>query len=296
MNFSAIVQESRLLSTGRLIAMVWSGKSPICGLQQVLRSHEKAHRIARLVESIIAKASVIERDDVGELWRTPFGDYWFPPDMGISRLATCIAEQQAGIYASNERQIDAGAVILDCGANIGAFSRRCIERGARFVIAVEPAPVNLACLTRNLQRSIEDGSSVVVPAGVWSGERALTMSLDPRNPLRHSVVFDRGAENEVCVNVRTIDRISKELHLRRLDLIKMDVEGAEWHALEGARATIRALRPTLAIAVEHGKDLIANARSILALVKDIRDDYTWDCTFCEELKGGLIFPEVLVFH
>jgi hypothetical protein len=48
-----------------------------------------------------------------------------------------------------------------------------------------------------------------------------------------------------------IDVIVEELGLDRLDLLKMDIEGAEPRALDGARESIRRFRPQLAISVYH---------------------------------------------
>jgi len=296
MSLTSFVEGNRFLSIGRLMAMVWTGKSPICSLRQVLRSRQTFCRISELTASIESTAQVIVRDEADQLWRTPFGEYWFPVAGGISRLANSIAEQHAGIYTPTEPPMKAGDVILDCGANIGAFSKRCFQYGPKLVISVEPAPSNLSCLRRNLAPELQSGRSLIIPAGLWSQDGELMLSLDPRNPLRHSIVFDRGAHSEVSINVRAIDSIVRELGVEKLDFLKMDIEGSELKALEGARETIQNFRPTLSIAVEHGTDLIANARTVINLVRDIRADYTWDCPFCEELPDGLIFPDVLVFQ
>jgi|ERR1700675_2766565 len=296
MSVTSFVEEYRFLSAGRLVAMVWAGKSPICSLRQVLKSRKISSKISELKTSIESTARVIDHDEADQLWRTPFGEYWFPAGGEISRLASSIAEQQAGIYTPNEPPLKAGDVILDCGANIGAFSKRCFQYNPRLVISVEPAPGNLSCLKRNLASEVQSGRSIIIPTGLWSHDGDLVLSLDPRNPLRHSVVFDRGAHSEVSIRVRTIDSIVSELGLEKLDFLKMDIEGAELEALEGARETIRKFRPTLSIAVEHGKDLIANARAVIDLVRDIRADYTWDCPYCEEMGSKLIFPDVLVFQ
>ncbi len=49
----------------------------------------------------------------------------------------------------------------------------------------------------------------------------------------------------------TIDTMVAELHAPRIDFIKMDIEGAETRALEGARTTLVQHRPRIAACVYH---------------------------------------------
>jgi FkbM family methyltransferase len=52
----------------------------------------------------------------------------------------------------------------------------------------------------------------------------------------------------------TIDQIARDLALDRIDLIKMDIEGAEPNALAGAWGAIERFRPQLAISIYHAPD------------------------------------------
>ncbi|MCH9845828.1 MAG: FkbM family methyltransferase [Alphaproteobacteria bacterium] len=75
----------------------------------------------------------------------------------------------------------------------------------------------------------------------------------------------------------TIDTFAQEQNLSKVDMIKMDIEGAEVPALEGARKIIEKYKPKLAICVYH-KD--SDLWLIPQLIKEIRDDYEFylDCT------------------
>ncbi len=57
-----------------------------------------------------------------------------------------------------------------------------------------------------------------------------------------------------CVDAVALDEYVHEAGLKHLDLIKMDIEGAEQPALEGGLLTIQRLRPQLAVAIYHSKD------------------------------------------
>jgi FkbM family methyltransferase len=79
------------------------------------------------------------------------------------------------------------------------------------------------------------------------------------------------------VETITIDTFSEENSLKKIDFIKMDIEGAELPALIGAAKTINMFKPKLAISVYHKwDDLLA----IPTLIHSIRDDYNYylDCT------------------
>ena len=94
---------------------------------------------------------------------------------------------------------------------------------------------------------------VIVPKGVWDKEDSLPLHVDTANAGASSFVWDTAGPS-LQVPVTTIDRITADLHLAKVDLIKMHVEGAEKKALLGAADTIRRYHPRLAVALEHHRD------------------------------------------
>ncbi len=74
-------------------------------------------------------------------------------------------------------------------------------------------------------------------------------------------------EGDVTINVDRLDDIIQE----RVTFIKMDIEGAEPLAIEGAKETIAKYHPKLAISVYHRKDdFWAIAQQILSIRKDYK--------------------------
>ena len=81
----------------------------------------------------------------------------------------------------------------------------------------------------------------------------------------------------------TLDEDIKE----KVDIIKMDIEGAEYKALEGCREHIKKDTPTLLISIYHGfNDLIR----IPKLINSINKNYN----FYLRYYGGNIFPTEIV--
>ena len=102
------------------------------------------------------------------------------------------------------------------------------------MVTVEPDPDNLICLKRNLAEDIEAGRVIVYEKGVWDREDELFLQ-------RHTHAGDATVDLEsgIPVKLTTVDKIVSELDLRRVDFIKMDIEGSEQRALKGAQETIR---------------------------------------------------------
>ena len=89
-----------------------------------------------------------------------------------------------------------------------------------------------------------------------------------------------------------MDHIVEDLHLTRVDYIKMDIEGAERRALDGARSTITRDRPKLSLATEHRLD---DASNLIGAVNRIAPGYKMECGPCAE-DHGHIRPDVLYFR
>ncbi|MDP2996923.1 MAG: FkbM family methyltransferase [Bryobacterales bacterium] len=204
-----------------------------------------------------------------------------------------MAEQQRGIYSPFGLGARAGDVVLDCGANAGLYVLTALRAGASKVIAIEPVPDNLECLRRNLSREIAEGKAVVVAKGVWDKEDFLEMNLDPNDATADSFAIRRNeGKLKLRLPLTTIDRVVAELNLPRVDYIKMDIEGAERQAVDGARDTIRKYRPRMALCVYHLRD---DPKTIDAKVRQIWAGYRRSCGPCVPAEFRLS-PEVYFYY
>ena len=58
--------------------------------------------------------------------------------------------------------------MLDGGANVGVYTRKALDAGAKQVVAIEPGPENIACLRKTFGQEISEGRVIVYPKGVWT--------------------------------------------------------------------------------------------------------------------------------
>jgi FkbM family methyltransferase len=199
------------------------------------------------VNSHIADGNLLETDGRFELWQTRDADYWIPKGSSFW-LFLILAEQDQEIYG----QVQPGETVLDCGAHVGTFARKALESGAEKVIAIEPSPDHLECLRRNFEDAISAGKLILYPKGVWHERDVLPLVVPEVNTGAASVKDLRlGGRIVEDIELTTIDEMVRELHLPRVDFIKMDIEGSEVNAVLGAKTTLARFRPRMAIAAYH---------------------------------------------
>lgn len=207
------------------------------------------------------------------LWETPHGNYWLPKGADVRFAAIMVWEQSRDIYTYRDCGVKRGDIVIDCGANIGAFTRKALSKGAELVIALEPSTSNLECLRRNLEAEIDQGRVIVCQRGVWdkNGQVFLEMT-SPINPGCHAIVETSENKCGEWVDVTTIDNLVRELKLHRVDFIKMDIEGSEQRAVAGAKNTLKNFKPRLAIATEHG-NVSQNVGGLIDTVRQFQLGY-----------------------
>ncbi len=112
--------------------------------------------------------------------------------------------------------------------------------------------------------------------GLWSrpGEMGLEARADNCSRLSNSA--------PVKVQLQALDNLG----IGRVSLFKLDIEGAEVEALEGARRTITEYKPKLALSIYHKADDFA---TILPMVRAMRPDYRFQLRH----YSSLIFDTVL---
>jgi FkbM family methyltransferase len=229
---------------------------------------------------------VVARDGDLLLVATSAGKFWIPASDQYA-LAGELAEQEEGVHGN---QVHTGDIVLDCGANVGVYTRAALAQGAKVVVAIDLAPEPLACLRRTFEHEIQEGRVIVYPKGVWDRDTTLRLSVNTAST-DDSVALNRGEQGPE-VPLTTIDRLVSELKLPRVDFIEMDIEGAESHALQGAAHTIAVYKPRLAISMEHKQ---SDPEEIPALIRRLNGQYQMRCGVCGYTTGRVQPEEIFAW-
>jgi FkbM family methyltransferase len=137
-------------------------------------------------------------------------------------------------------------VVLDIGANIGWYSivlKNNIRRKVTFY-AFEPEPLNFQLLTKNIAHNhITNIEAVNKAVAETSGQSTLFL-YHPKNSGRHSLL-DINPQTNKSIQVETVNiedfLKGRGVDFKKVKLIKIDIEGYEVFALQGASEILKQL-------------------------------------------------------
>ncbi len=183
--------------------------------------------------------------------QTPFG-YWLAGPKAM----------QAGFFEAEEfsliaNHLKSADVFVDIGANVGYFTLLACSMGKQ-VIAVEPLWANLRYLYANIERNGWTGGVEVYPVGL--SDKPEVKALYGSGTDASLVPGWSGASESFkrMISVTTLDILLGDRFVDRRVVIKMDIEGHEYHALLGALNTLKApWRPRWLVEItlsEHRQD------------------------------------------
>lgn len=157
-------------------------------------------------------------------------------------------------------------IFVDVGAGIGLFTIRVgklLEAHGGRVVALEPDPRQFLCLIKNVRfNRLRNVTVLRLALGDCEGELRLTL-YDVAGWSSLYAIHGTGRKLcEVTVRVVTFDSLVKMLDLPSVDVVKIDVEGAEVTVLEGARQVLSLYKPHLVVEV-HGRENLVKVQELL---------------------------------
>ncbi len=161
---------------------------------------------------------------------------------------------EGALYRFLQREIAAGAVVLDVGSFLGVYAvlEARLAGAAGRVIALEPTAWSASIARRHFAFNAGAGAPLTLieaAAGEMRGHATLYEYDEPYVNALAAAVDVAGSPMRRSVDVVTLDEVCSELRIVPT-FIRMDVQGAEFHALRGASHAIRAAGPRLTIVAE----------------------------------------------
>jgi FkbM family methyltransferase len=147
-------------------------------------------------------------------------------------------------------------VLVDIGANIGYVST-CFLKNVpdSSVIAVEPVPLNLSLLTINLNRF---GRYQIYPFALSNQDGETWFEVDSANMGGSHMVHGRG-DRTTKVETRAANRLFTDLNIEKVDLMKLDAEGAEEIILATCANQLESLQPRAIVFEDSQNSVVADS-------------------------------------
>lgn len=173
-------------------------------------------------------------------------------------------------YCDRGFMVERGDVVLDVGAWIGDFTivaaLKAGEEGR--VISVEPHPFNLIFLKHNVSNL---GNVTVIEKALWKRKGKMRLFQGSHSG-GHSLIAGeeehlKNRGSYVWVETETLDGLVSRLGLKRVDFLKMDVEGAELEILWAGKRTLEITRK-IAIAAYHVRRGVLTRRRIKKMLEE----------------------------
>jgi FkbM family methyltransferase len=185
-------------------------------------------------------------DSQGDRFRFPFYPY-------------LVFFEIEGYLRQGKWPLEKGMIVIDGGGCFGEFSlyasRKVGDSGR--VIMLEPDLANIQIARDYFDFNGGMPANVeIIPAGLWkssgvlrfaSGLGAASSLLEAGQPTPPDAVITE-------TKVESLDSLVEKCNLSRMDLVKLDIEGAELEVADASEPVIRRFRPNYAIASYHIRD------------------------------------------
>jgi FkbM family methyltransferase len=250
--------------------------------------------------------------------------YTMPDDPFWFRVELLTHRHEPETAQHLQRLIQPGMTVLDVGAHVGYYSRlasNIVQNGR--VIAFEPHPRNHEYLTRNVgsrknvtirqvalaetegTAELYDYLMMSASGSLHYDERIRDVQMAQVSELDIAPRIGKDFEpQKYTVRTAPIDSLMDELGIKSVDVVKMDIEGAEMGALRGMTRTIQN-SPNLALIMEYnplglkafGNDPVAALQEVCAMgftrmyvieSDGSLTDYTTDAAALERLTRRLM--------
>lgn len=181
------------------------------------------------------------------------------------------------LYDFAESYVKPGHTVWDIGGNIGVFSFAAASRATTTgrVLCVEPDSWSVRLLKRSCKYNVGLAAPVdVLPVAISDRLSLELLNIPERSrAASHLMLSKSGAGDEITGGVRerhltvtlTLDWLAQNYPLP--DVLKIDVDGSEYHVLSGGLSMLKGKRPVVFVEVYE-----RNADSVTRLLEELNYD------------------------
>lgn len=190
---------------------------------------------------------------------------------------TSVDDVYYGQYEHGDVTLRPGDVIIDAGAFIGDTAILFHHKlaGQCQIHSFELLDENLQLLLHNAQRNSMTSDQITLNKLALTERTGEEIVIEPGFVQGATSIFGVNRDGERIQTV-ALDDYVVETELPRVDFIKMDIEGAEVMAINGARHTIQLFKPRMAICLYHKwDDMWQIPQAILATGVDYAFSFKW---------------------
>jgi FkbM family methyltransferase len=167
-----------------------------------------------------------------------------------------LEHHEAEIVQWLSENIKPGMVVFDVGANIGSYAltlARLVGPAGR-VFTIEADPDIAAVLSENI-RANRLFQVTVIQGAAYREARMMRLGRAAASS-SYSGLYYENPEEWIEVPAFTLDEVAAREGLKRLDLVKIDAEGAEDDVVAGMSQLLCTLRPAILVELHswHGSD------------------------------------------
>jgi FkbM family methyltransferase len=235
-------------------------------------------RFSRIYKNAIKRRMQIEKKGTLYIVRIDGKTFYWPQEALLDTIAFMYYEVyfkgNNHYYDPGKMAVKKGDVVFDCGACEGFFTRKALDAGADKVYCIEPVPALIKCLEMTFAAEIISGRVVLWPYIIGNKNKVVKYYKDLIKPEESRIVNPDEVGSDSLLAAETdmfsIDALCDRYSIRKIDFIKVDVEGAEVALVQGAEKTIKTLKPSLAVAVYHNPE---NGNLIFEYLKALTAGY-----------------------
>lgn len=185
--------------------------------------------------------------------------------------------------------LEKDSVFIDVGANLGQYlfvAESIIDNEKGHIYGFEPHPYLANRLEKIFPQTeiIQKALSDTIGKAQFKVPFFKHREIHTRGTLKtNHIETDETNFKLLNVDLDTLDAFTKSKGIKRLDVIKIDVEGAEFDVLKGSRTTISQYKPVLIVEIEQRH----HEQDIMKFISDFETEFDYRCHYFDAEKQEL---------